>query len=564
MKKERKGRRKVRERKRGNLFTRLLCISVLPLVLAVVIVSVFSLGITKSNMEESVKNTLYIAANNLANHCKENEITAMNASDYYEYLDSLKDKNIEMAILAEGMPCTTSIKNENDYRIREIVFAIDIFAEEETLINGYFEEGVEIDGRLYYTYCLPIMLNGETVAVAFAGELQDVVSDAVNRIVMSLLATAFVLVVVFAVVVLLFSKGLVQSFGTVERGLVALAGGDLSGQVRRSSGIREMEELLQKTESMRVSLSEVIGNVKDVTEQLVDSVEEITKAGENSSNRAAQITFAAEELAASTGIMAENVQDINLQMQEIGTCVNEISHSADLLTENAGNMQKISVDTKQQMVSIIESNRKFVEEIGAITSQIEETNASIAGINQAVELILDISANTSLLSLNASIEAARAGDAGRGFAVVAEEIRHLSEQSAKGAEEIRELADHMIRMSDKSVELIGGVQRMILQEQEGIQNARDKYDVLSDDILRSVEGIRAIAEKTIDLSEYKEKVMGNIEGLSAISQENAAGSEEVNANIQEIISEVQSVNQNCGEMQEMARTLERSVAYFRN
>ena len=126
-----------KKRVKCKLFTMLLCISVIPLVLAVAIVSVLALRVTKSNMEESVKNTLFVAANNLANHCKENEITAMNASDYYDYLDSLKDNNIEMAILAEGMPCTTSIKNENEYRIREIQFQIDIFADEETLKNGY-------------------------------------------------------------------------------------------------------------------------------------------------------------------------------------------------------------------------------------------------------------------------------------------------------------------------------------------------------------------------------------------------------------------------------------------
>ncbi|MBQ8846169.1 MAG: hypothetical protein IJ006_03405, partial [Lachnospiraceae bacterium] len=115
MKKEKK---RVKSEAKGKfkfkLFTVLLCISVVPLVLAVAVVSVFALGITKSNMEESVKNTLLVAANKLANHCKENEITAMNASNYYDYLDSLKDNDIEMAILAEGMPCTTSIKNEND------------------------------------------------------------------------------------------------------------------------------------------------------------------------------------------------------------------------------------------------------------------------------------------------------------------------------------------------------------------------------------------------------------------------------------------------------------------
>jgi len=253
-----------------------------------------------------------------------------------------------------------------------------------------------------------------------------------------------------------------------------------------------------------------------------------------------------------------------MQMQEIGNCVNDISDSVDLLANNAESIHQISRDTKDNIESIGESNRKFVEEIGEITSQIKATNTSIGEIHQAVELILDISANTSLLSLNASIEAARAGDAGKGFAVVAEEIRHLSEQSAEGAEIIRSLANKMVHMSEESVELINGVQSRILQEQEIIQTTQRKYDELSEDISRSVDGIRAIASKTENLTGYKEKVLENIEGLSAISEENAAGSEEVNANIHEIISEVQNVNRNCIDVNEMAKALEQSVAYFKN
>ena len=370
--------------------------------------------------------------------------------------------------------------------------------------------------------------------------------------------------IIFAAIVLLLSRGLLKSFGAVEHKIVAMSRGDLGNAEVRKSSVKEMESLLDQAEHMRANLSEVLGEVKSMTRNLAVSVAEITASSESSNSRAEQITFTAEELATSTGAMAENVQDISTQMQEIDNCVNDISGSVDLLTESAEHIHKISQVTKDEMQSIGEGNRKFVEEIGEITLQIKETNASIAEINQAVELILDISSNTSLLSLNASIEAARAGEAGRGFAVVAEEIRHLSEQSAEGAEVIRSLAAKMIHMSDRSVELINGVQGRILQEQETIQVAQKKYDELSADISRSVDEIKAIAAKTENLSEYKEKVLENIEGLSAISEENAAGSEEVNANIHEIISEVQNVNKNCIDMNEMAKSLEQSVAYFKN
>ena len=105
---------------------------------------------------------------------------------------------------------------------------------------------------------------------------------------------------------------------------------------------------------------------------------------------------------------------------------------------------------------------------------------------------------------------------------------------------------------------------MILSEQENVSTTQQKYEALSTDIDQSVNEIKSIAEKTDHLTNYKEKVIENVQDLSAISQENAASNEEVNANISEIISEVRAVNENCEKMNRMAMDLDESVAYFHN
>ena len=147
--------KKIKKMKKGKLtlFSVLLMLALVPLVPSVVIVGMVSLSITKSNMEASAQEMLYVVANNLSNYCKENSINAINVGDYYEYLDSLKDKNIEMAIIIEGTPSATSIKNANDYRIREIPCALEDF---NKLHNGYFDPAVEIDGNMYCGYYMPL------------------------------------------------------------------------------------------------------------------------------------------------------------------------------------------------------------------------------------------------------------------------------------------------------------------------------------------------------------------------------------------------------------------------
>ncbi len=538
-----------------SLFSMLITLSLIPLILSIGIISTISVYVTKNNLEEESQATLYIVANNLANYCRENEINAINASNYYEYLDSLKEQNIEMAIIIDGAPCATSIKNENDYRIREI----EVQSENT---EGYFDQQVVIDNKEYFAYYMPIESNGEVIGMAFAGELQENVTGAINSIVLTFAGIAVFLVVIFAILALTLSRGLVKSFRLVGRSVNALSKGDLSVQVTNKSPVKEMSVLLSEAEVMQKNLSEIIGKVKDVSQTLVDNIAEVTKESESSFGRANQITTSMQELSASTMKMEDYVQDIQTQMIEIGNCVNDISLSVDHLYNTSENIVKTNQEAQDNMDMIMTNSRQSVEAVRDIALQIKETNSSITEVDKAVELILSISQQTNLLSLNASIEAARAGEFGRGFAVVAEEIRHLSEQSAEGAEMIKNLAQTITQKSKKSVELADKVHSLIIHEQENVSKTQNKYEELSRDITVSVEEIKSIADKTDNLTDYKERVIDNVQNLSAISEENTANNEEVNNNIDEITSEVQIVNDNCEKMNDMAKKLEKSVAYF--
>lgn len=546
-----------------SMFAMLLTLSLIPLILSVAIISVVSLTITKNNLENDAKETLYIVANNLANYCHQNKITEINAGDYYDYLDSLKERGIEMAIVIDGTPCAISIKNENDYRVRKMECEIDI-TNSELLNGGYFDNSILINEELYYGYFMPIKSDGEVFGMAFAGELKDNVTEATQGIIVTFIIVAVCLVVVFAAIALFFSKGLLKSFDTLGKSVDALSKGDLSQQKVCKSNVKEMNTLLQETGIMQSNLAETIGKVKDVSQKLVGDISEVTLLSDSTASRAKQITSAMQELSVTSMSMAENVQDINVQMLEIGNCVNDISENVEHLYNSSANIVTTNEEAKVNMQAIMDNSVKSVEAVNDIGEQIKQTNDSIAEIDKAVELIIGISEQTNLLSLNASIEAARAGEAGRGFAVVAEEIRSLSEQSAEGAEMIKNLAQTITEKSKKSVKLADSVHSLILIEQENIDKTQKKYEELSNDINQSVNEIKSITDKTDNLTNYKEKVIENVQSLSAISEENAASNQEVSANISEIISEVQIVNTNCEKMNGLANELEESVSYFRN
>ena len=298
--------------KRGiNLYAVLVVFLLVPLILSISVISILSSYMMKSNLEKDSENTLMIVANNLASYCYDNEITAMNAANYYDYIDSLKAYDIEMAIIAEGIPCTTSIKNENDYRVREIALSLDIEADSAILENGYYDKNVIVDGHIYYAYYVPIKADGRIIAVAFAGKLQKDVIGAIKNVNTMFALLAFALVAISIVLILLFSRRLSKLFDMVVARIRALSGGQLGKQKEQVSFVKEMNKLFASTDSMQGELASIIGKVKNVSGSLTRDIVEVNELSEGSTVKANQITVSMEQLSSSSITMDENVQNIS-------------------------------------------------------------------------------------------------------------------------------------------------------------------------------------------------------------------------------------------------------------
>lgn len=547
-----------------KFFTMLLAFSILPLILSIAVISTLSIEISKKNMESSSEQKLYIVASNLANHCKENNITFATTDQYNDYLDSLLENKIQMAILLDGCPAVTSIKNESGYRVREIPCAKTIADDAELfLAGGFYDNEVVVEDITYCAYYLPIMRDNDIIGIAMAAEEKSAVTGDIQRVLIMILVISIVMFAVFTVACVIAGKKIEKGFLQVNRDVDLLAAGDLNSQEKKKNAIREMDALAVATAKMQSNLASTIGQVKSTSDSLIHSVNDVVTLSQNSTDRAQMITSSMEEVARGSVDMTENVSSINEQMEEIGTYINEIADQTGDLYQTSNSIIATNEMAKESMQVMLDNAKLSVDAVSNITKQIVETNDSIAEIDSVVDFILNIADQTSLLSLNASIEAARAGENGRGFAVVADEIRKLAEQSSEGAAQIREMSLKISEKSEATVVLASQVQELINEEQNNIDKTKNSYEQLSDKLTISVDSIRNINTKTAHLNKAKELIIGNIHELSAISEENTAVNEEVTANVIQIISDFADVNKNCEAMNGMASELEESISFFR-
>ena len=171
------------------------------------------------------------------------------------------------------------------------------------------------------------------------------------------------------------------------------------------------------------------------------------------------------------------------------------------------------------------------EAINMVSEQTNKNNESAADINKTIEIIKGLAAQTNLLSLNASIEAARAGDAGRGFSVVAEEIRSLSEESSGNAQEIEGIVKELVHNVEISVSKMQEVIRNVQKQQKCLDETREAFQHLKEEVSLVEDVTKEIGGQTEVLNSLKQIVTDSVNSLASVVEENAASTEETSASM---------------------------------
>lgn len=214
------------------------------------------------------------------------------------------------------------------------------------------------------------------------------------------------------------------------------------------------------------------------------------------------------------------------------------------------------------LVELIKISDETKEAFDIVYKQTNVTNQSAQEIQSAADVITDIADQTNLLSLNASIEAARAGEHGKGFAVVADEIRKLAEQSRESASQITGIIEMLIRNSNTTVDTMKKVTDMIDKQGEELSQTKSVFGDLNNEIGLVGGAVDNIRNEIEQLNQLKNSVMGAVDNLAAIAEENAASTQETSASMQELGNLVAECRRDVEEIVRMSETLAENTNKF--
>lgn len=556
-------------KKRGTFATKIIAMVILAIVTSNVICMVFILESSKKQITDSTKHTM-IDVINTTSKIVENEISNVDAEDldYDEYAKSLSDVKLEgmdssyvYVVKNDGTMLYHPTKEKvgqpvENAVIKGVVQQLQDGTKPDTAVVEYVFDGT----TKYSAYTI---LNNENILVLTADESEAL--SGITTVTGAAVGISAVVVLLAIIICFILGRRLMRPLVKVSTIIEEIANGDINadfGMVKETND--EIGLIIEKMKELTQSLGSIVGKIRNSSDTMSANSYELNDTSSQTLAANNEISKAVEDVAEGSTGMAASISKINENLEEMSNETKDINESVNEIRNQTTAVQDSSKIMNDKIKSMQDSSHKMDEGISAISKRIETVNTTVDKVSNIVSVIEEISSETNLLSLNASIEAARAGDAGKGFAVVAQEIRVLSDNTNTELENIKQIISSLVEECRYCVQASGTIVEDNAKQKEEIKAVLDEFGSLDEQIQKTAEKADEIEELVTAMIELNDDITKSSNSLTDVSAANAAATEEMNANIEELNAMMHGVSEMAGHMNNESDGLKEALSFFHN
>ncbi|CAM3014175.1 methyl-accepting chemotaxis protein [Hathewaya histolytica] len=408
-----------------------------------------------------------------------------------------------------------------------------------------------VSWRLGLVLLVSNLLSGFIVAMGFILNTRSIIKDYNSNIDItkgmgSIIVSLALILTVSLITSLILSKNIGKPVQCVTRILNYMSKFDLTKDFIDKDVLNRKDELGEMSRSLITLKDSLIYIGRGIKESSIDILKgsvTMEKSLKETEGSISGISITMDELSKGAIELAESTQNGSEKLESLSDkillLVNETSVLKGFSLE-----EKKNISNALEALNILEErfaeNKNNIENTFTIVSDLSKKSESIGDIINVIE---EIAIRTNLLSLNATIEAAKAKENGKGFSVIAEEIRNLSEKTKESTKVIGDILKELklgIRDSKENMD------KCIVANQESykaLKKERGYFDIMDETYNKTIEKLNILVKNMERMNEDREVVMYSIQEIASVSEETAAGTEEVSALIQKQISSMEKVNE---------------------
>ena len=556
-------------KKRGTFATKIIVMVILAVIVSNVICMVFILESSKKQITDSVKHTM-VDVINTTSKIMENEISNSGVDDldydgYANNLSGVKLEGMDSAYMYVVQNDGTMLYHPTKEKVGQPV--------ENAVIKGVVQQlqdgkkpgtaVVEYDFNGTTKYSAYTILNNENILVLTADESEALAG--ITTVTGVAVGISAIVVLLAIIICFILGRRLMRPLVKVSTIIEEIANGDINadfGMVKETND--EIGLIIEKMKELTQSLGNIVGKIRNSSDTMSANSYELNDTSSQTLAANNEISKAVEDVAEGSTGMAASISKINENLLEMSNETKDINESVNEIRNQTVAVQDSSKIMNNKIKSMQDSSHKMDEGISAISKRIETVNTTVDKVSNIVSVIEEISSETNLLSLNASIEAARAGDAGKGFAVVAQEIRVLSDNTNTELENIKQIISSLVEECRYCVQASGTIVEDNAKQKEEIKAVLDEFGSLDEQIQKTAEKADEIEELVTAMIELNDDITKSSNSLTDVSAANAAATEEMNANIEELNAMMNGVSEMAGNMNEESDGLKEALSFFHN
>ena len=378
-----------------------------------------------------------------------------------------------------------------------------------------------------------------------------------DRAISLMAGIAALFTVIIAIVAYILIKKIILVIDKVKVQLTRVAQGDLTGKLegRISQRNDELGAMVRNTNIAMDSFRSSMLSVKDTTDA-VESGSTDMKENEQVATAIGNVAAEVSQQASAVDQMIENVASLANAGKAVSTAVEEALQYMKQLDGN-------SADMKAKMESMSEESAHMDVNVQEISEKIDVTSKGIQEMETILGSIEEIASETNLLALNASIEAARAGDAGRGFAVVADSIKGLSENTSNELENIRKIISTLVENFKECEKCIELVVKSNQSSTESTKDVIESFRIINNDVVSTNEKLTVVHETDEKMMKDIMEIDSQVKVIGQAAESNAAATQEITASSEELTALLTNISSTCNSMTGYVDNLVKDMNQFK-